>query len=153
MIGVLRASELSDDAEARPEPPQPTLAVVPSLVADWREAGSRIDLELGVDAEAVPAAIGRTAYRVVQEGLTNASKHAPAARVHVRVAGAPGDQLTVEVTNPLPVGGLVSAIPGTGLGLVGLRERTELAGGRFDAAVDETTAQFVLHAELPWSAA
>lgn len=160
VIGVLRVDDLTADADgappaspAAPEPPQPTLAAVPGLVAEWQAAGARIDLALGVDPASVPVAIGRTAYRVVQEALTNASKHAPAARVAVRIAGTPGDVLTLEVTNPLPAGGPAEpAIPGTGLGLVGLRERTELAGGTFAAAADSASRRFILHAALPWSA-
>lgn len=157
VIGVLRVDELTADGEpnaaAQPAPPQPTLAVVPSLIADWREAGAHIDLDAQVDLAGVPVAIGRTAYRVVQEGLTNASKHAPATRVTVWISGEAGDALTVEVSNPLPVGGPVSGIPGTGLGLIGLHERTDLAGGEFHAALDPVGQRFVLRAVLPWSAA
>ncbi|MBO9534103.1 MAG: sensor histidine kinase [Solirubrobacteraceae bacterium] len=160
VIGVLRVDELTADgdgegAQAQPEPPQPTLAAVPRLVADWKQAGARVELDLAIDTEAVPTAVGRTAYRVVQEGLTNASKHAPATRVEVHLSGAPGDALVVEVRNALPVGGAstASGIPGTGLGLIGLRERTELAGGGFLATADSAARQFVLRATLPWSAA
>lgn len=157
VIGVLRVDDLTPNANgaAAPEPPQPTLAAVPRLIASWQQAGARVELELEVDAGAVPPAVGRTAYRVVQEGLTNASKHAPATCVTVRLSGAPGDVLVVEVRNPLPVGGaaIPYPIPGTGLGLIGLRERTELAGGGFLATADAVARQFVLRATLPWSAA
>jgi signal transduction histidine kinase len=151
VIGVLRVGEVT--GASVPESPQPTLAVVPTLVADWREAGARIDLEVAIDPEAVPDAIGRTAYRVVQEGLTNATKHAPAARIAVRITGEPGSALVVEVSNPLVAGAPASEIPGTGVGLVGLRERTELAGGGLHAAIDPARRQFLLRATLPWSAA
>lgn len=162
VIGVLRASEVvagAGDAAApppsaaQPEPPQPTLGELPTLIADWRGAGARIDLDAAVDPAALPDAIGRTAYRIVQEGLTNASKHAPAARITVAIAGEAGDALTVQVSNPLPVGGSAEpAIPGTGLGLVGLRERTELAGGTFSAGADPAARRFMLSATLPWPA-
>lgn len=56
------------------------------------------------DPAAVPAAVGRTSYRIAQECLTNARKHAPGAEVTVTVAGAPGDGLTVSVRNPAPPG-------------------------------------------------
>jgi signal transduction histidine kinase len=175
VIGVLRVGDLADDptvagqpgaadssnpaataateapAAAQPEPPQPTLAAVPALVDDWRAAGARIDLELAADPAALPGTIGRTAYRIVQEGLTNASKHAPATRIDVRIAGTPGDRLTVTVINPLLAGDAApSSIPGTGLGLVGLRERTELAGGTFAAAADPAARRFMLSVTLPW---
>ena len=79
----------------------------------------------------MPAAVGRNAYRIVQEGLTNARKHAAGAVVDVRIAGTAGDGLTVSVRNPLPVGGgRASDIPGAGTGIVGLAERAGLAGGR-----------------------
>ncbi|MFE7458954.1 sensor histidine kinase [Streptomyces sp. NPDC012600] len=92
--------------------------------------------------------VQRTAYRLVQEGLTNARKHAPGARVTVRVAGAPGAGLTVEVRSPLPVGVTASEIPGAGAGLTGLRERVELDGGSLEHGSRE--GAFVLRARLPW---
>jgi SAM-dependent methyltransferase len=78
---------------------------------------------------AVPAATGRSAYRIVQEGLTNARKHAHGAAVDVSVDGAAGAGLTIEVRNRLPVGVAAAAIPGTGTGIVGLAERASLAVG------------------------
>ncbi|MDO9352996.1 MAG: histidine kinase [Solirubrobacteraceae bacterium] len=137
-----------------PEPPQPTLTAVPHLVEEWRGAGARIVLDLDLPHfETLPPAVGRTAYRLVQEALTNAGKHAPTAKVEVHVSGAPGESLVVSVTNPLGVGQPTSVIPGTGLGLVGLRERTELAGGVFAAGIDEDLRRFVLEARLPWPVA
>lgn len=163
VIGVMRVGESlvngaavnDDDAHPlAPEPPQPTLSSVPHLVEEWRAAGARIELHLDQDAvAALPPTVGRTAYRIVQEALTNAGKHAPTARVDVRVSGTPGDSLVVSVANPLGVGLHGRAeIPGTGLGLVGLRERTELVGGAFAAGVDEDLRRFVLEARLPWPA-
>ncbi|MEU1964043.1 histidine kinase [Micromonospora sediminicola] len=147
VIGVLRA-EVS--AEATPERPQPTLGDVPALVAESRDAGVRVSVvdEVTEPAE-VPAAIGRSAYRIVQEGLTNARKHAPGAVVTVRLAGGPGDGLAVEIRNPWPVGGPATAIPGTGTGLVGVAERVTLAGGRLDHGRD-ADGDFRLTAWLPW---
>ncbi len=164
VIGVLRASEVTGgeattgapdgtSPPAQPEPPQPTLAEVSALVAEWQAAGARIDLDATVDPATVPVATGRTAYRLVQEGLTNASKHAPAARITIAISGQPGERLTVQVSNPLPAGGAAEpTIPGTGLGLVGLRERTELAGGSFSAGADPAARRFMLSATLPWPA-
>lgn len=147
VIGVLRVDELRDDAAA-PEAPQPTLDDLPALVAEWRDAGARVDLDLALDA-AVPETAGRTAYRVVQEALTNAGKHAPGARVAVTV-GAAGDELRVAVANPLPAGTAEQpAIPGTGVGLVGMRERVELAGGALEAGPDPAGDRFRLSARLP----
>ena len=67
------------------------------------------------DAGAVPASVGRTAYRIVQEGLTNARKHAPGAEVDGVVTGGPGDGLTVSVAQPAPPGE-VPHVPGSGQG-------------------------------------
>lgn len=86
---------------------------------------------------------------MVQEGLTNARKHAPGSRVTVRVyAGPPRTEVTVEVGNPLPIGVTESEIPGAGAGLTGLHERVELDGGTLQhGSVDGT---FTLRARLPW---
>ncbi len=142
VIGVLRADA---PGGAAPERPQPTIGDLDALAAESREAGGRVRL----DEAAVPALTGRTAYRIVQEGLTNARKHAPGAAVTVTLTGAPGAGLTVEVRNPWPVSPPPGAIPGTGTGLVGLAERATLAGGRL---THERTAagDFRLTAWLPW---
>ncbi len=95
----------------------------------------------------MPVTAGRTLYRVVQEALTNARKHAPNALVHLSVSGGPGHGLDVEVRNPLAPGSRTSA-PQSGLGLVGLAERTSLAGGRIEHHADG--GHFVLRAWLPW---
>jgi len=75
----------SDDA---PPVPQPTLRDIPRLVEQTRRAGAKIDFAMDVSADA-PTALGRDAYRIVQEALTNAAKHAPGAATTVRVSGAP----------------------------------------------------------------
>jgi len=74
---------------------------------------------------------GRTAYRIVQEALTNARKHAPGAEVWVRLAGAPGQGLTVEVCNAACVAA-PTPVARSGQGLVGLAERVALANGRLE---------------------
>ena len=118
VIGVLRAPTEAYRAEveavqtgpAQPgwasapvgELPQPTLADVRQLVAESGRAGMRVGLREELDGAAVPDLVGRTAYRTVQEGLTNARKHAPGAEVVVRLAGSPGEGLTVEICNDAP---------------------------------------------------
>jgi signal transduction histidine kinase len=96
----------------------------------------------------VPAATGRTVYRIAQEGLTNARKHAPGAEVTVTVRGGPGEGLTVDVRNPAP-GGPVTGVPGSGQGLIGLNERATLAGGRLEHGKTEDGG-FALRSWLPW---
>ena len=147
VIGVLR-----DGAPgSAPEPPQPTLARIPELVEESRAAGMRVRCQIDVpDLEAAPAALGRTAYRVVQEGLTNARKHAPAAAVDVTITG--GEALVVEIVSRRPVGvGIAPApLPGAGSGLIGLGERVALAGGELQHGPDDS-GDFVLRAALPWA--
>ncbi|MGN9890329.1 sensor histidine kinase [Micromonospora sp. L31] len=152
VIGVLRA-ETGEAEPETPERPQPTLADVPALIAECRAAGVRVSTEdLVTDAASVPAAVGRSAYRIVQEGLTNARKHAPGAVVRVGLAGRPGDGLTVEIRNPWPVGEHAApSIPGAGTGLVGIAERVGLAGGRLEHGRDPA-GDFRLAAWLPWPA-
>ena len=147
VIGVLR----DGPGGPGPEPPQPTLAALAGLLEESRAAGMRIQAEVGLpDLAAVPDAIGRHALRIVQEALTNARKHATPAPVALRVDGAPGRGLTIEVCNPTPA--LATAepkIPGTGAGLLGLAERATLSGGRLEHGLDEQ-GQFRLNAWLPW---
>jgi len=115
VIGVLRTGGPADS----PRRPQPTLADLPDLVEQSRRAGMRIAYSCSqavagrpatADAQA-PELIGRTAYRIVQEGLTNARKHAPGTAVTVTVAGGPGIGLDVVVSNrrPLRAGGPLPA--------------------------------------------
>ncbi|WP_447041025.1 sensor histidine kinase [Streptomyces sp. DSM 118878] len=145
VIGVLRGGDT--DASGRP---QPTLAALGALVAECREAGMKIALDRRVtDPEAVPAALGRTAYRIAQEALTNARKHAPGAEVTVTVSGLAGEGLTMTVTNPAPPGD-VPKVPGSGQGLIGLTERASLAGGRLVHGPGPDGG-FRLEAWLPWA--
>ncbi|MCX5094147.1 histidine kinase [Streptomyces sp. NBC_00365] len=144
IIGVLRTGD-SDDAGR----PQPTLGGLDALVSESREAGMKVAFDLRVtDAAAVPASVGRTVYRIAQEGLTNARKHAPGAEVTVGVSGAPGDGLSVSVSNPAPPGE-VPHVPGSGQGLIGLTERSTLAGGRLEHGSDGDGG-FRVRAWLPW---
>jgi signal transduction histidine kinase len=120
VIGVLRAPV--------DELPQPKLGDLPDLVAESRTAGMRVDLEENV-AATVPDRIGRPAYRIIQEALTNARKHAPGTDVRVCLAGAPGEELTIEVRNTQPA---KPGTPGSGKGLIGVAERIELAKGTLE---------------------
>jgi signal transduction histidine kinase len=152
VIGVLRADQTDTDRfDQAPERPQPTLVNLPELVDQSRRAGMRVRLECQVaELAAVPEAVGRSAYRIVQEGLTNARKHAHDAEVSVAVHGTAGDGLTVEIRNPCPAGTTGTAsIPGGGTGLIGLTERASLAGGRLEHG-PTSAGDFQLRAWLPW---
>ena len=135
-LGVLRA----DTA------PQPSFDTLGSLFQEVRAAGQRVTVDDRVERrEALPVQAGRHAYRVVQEGLTNARKHAPGAPVTVALEGRPGDRLSVTISNP--------AAPGRGaggVGLIGLAERMATVGGSLAQRYDGD--RFVLAASLPWEA-
>ncbi|MGP3972779.1 sensor histidine kinase [Streptomyces sp. 8N114] len=152
VIGVLRAPEDGDR-------PQPVLADVERLADESRQAGARVTLDVDVAGgpERAPAITGRTAYRIVQEGLTNARKHGagPDLPVSVTVRGASGKGLTVEIRNPAKREGAPRdgadtgpGIPGAGQGLIGLTERTLLAGGTLEHGWDGP--DYRLYAALPW---
>ncbi|MEU5362070.1 histidine kinase [Streptomyces sp. NPDC005925] len=147
IIGVLRAAE-ADDAGGRP---QPTLAALDALVAESHAAGMKVTLANRVTVTgAVPAVVGRTAYRIAQEALTNARKHAPGTEVAVSVTGGPADGLVVSVRNAAPEGGATAApVPGSGQGLIGLTERATLAGGTLEHGPG-TDGGFRVRAWLPW---
>ncbi|GAB3841441.1 sensor histidine kinase [Dactylosporangium cerinum] len=134
--------------QGRPEPPQPGLGDLPELLGTARAAGMTVDYTCRVPVDGPAVMLGRTVYRFVQEGLTNARKHAPGAEVRVLLDGAAGGDLRVTVTNRCTGGR--PAIPGAGLGLVGLRERIALAGGRIEHGVEDGV--FRLRAWLPWPA-
>src|SRR5262249_10582614 len=131
-----------------------TFAQIPALVEESRAAGMNVRLQNQTQSgEDLPAALGRTAYRIVQEGLTNARKHAPAAATEVTLA-PDTDSLIVEVVSRPEVGVAHAAPPiqpGTGRGLVGLTDRVALSGGELHYGTDQT-GDFRLHARLPRSA-
>ncbi|HTJ33717.1 MAG TPA: histidine kinase [Dactylosporangium sp.] len=137
VIGVLRA----------PPDAQPDAEAVAALVAAARAAGTPVDYAERLPPGALDGVLGRTVYRIVQEGLTNARKHAPGETATVLVEEAPDGGVQVSVTNPLlrPV---VAVVPGAGAGLIGLAERVELAGGRIEHG--RHAGEFRLRARLPW---
>jgi signal transduction histidine kinase len=151
VLGVLRRDDADAPAGSAPEPPQPGLADLPTLLDEAREAGVPVIMDgRTVEFSAAPEATGRTAYRIVQEGLTNARKHAPGAAVTVTVDGTAGHGLITEVRNPRPVAaGEAEPIPGAGAGLVGLAERVGLVGGRLEHGRTQDGG-FRLWAWLPW---
>lgn len=148
VIGVLREEPGQERASTVP---QPTLADIPRLVEETRRAGAKIDFEMQVDAAAAaPGALGRDAYRIVQEALTNIGKHARGTQAQVRVAGAPNRGLHVSVRNPTAVGAHARPeLPGSGAGLLGLQERVTLANGVLVHGTD-ASGDFVVEADLPW---
>jgi signal transduction histidine kinase len=142
MVGLLR----TDDNAQLVEPPAPGLHDVPALVDRMRSAGLDISVEQDAVEEQVPTTIGLTAYRVVQEALTNAARYGTGtAQVMI---GGEVDRLRLEVTNPVasPATGPGTAGHSNGLGLVGMRERVAAAGGSLTITPGRS---FVVRADLP----
>lgn len=151
-LGMLR------DSEGEPDRPQVTAADVTGLLRECRDVGMRLVSGIEVDLTAVPDSIGRTLYRVIQELLTNARKHAPGTVVTLSVTREHDGDLCVCAENPLPVGRSTvagrarereaSVYPDSGLGLVGIAERLRLVGGDLDVSDEE--ARFAVTARIPW---
>jgi signal transduction histidine kinase len=142
MVGVLRRPE-----EAPALAPQPSLEHLDRLVAQAREAGLDVDLRIEGEAVELPAGVDLTAYRLVQEGLTNAIKHAQAKRAEVVVHYSDGE-VEVTVTDD---GRGVGTGDGGGHGLVGMRERVSVYGGDLDAG-PKPGGGYRLRAKLPLAA-
>jgi signal transduction histidine kinase len=150
ILGVLRDPDGGpDDAACRERSPTPTLDDLGPLLDEVRAAGTPVRFHDALDggAAAVPPGCGRTLYRIVQEALTNAARHAPGEPVDVRLCGGRGRVAALEVVNPLPA----RAAPGTpgGAGLLGIAERVELAGGRVLARGPDD-GRFRVSVEVPW---
>lgn len=137
------------DGELGAAAPQPTIADLPRLVAEAGAAGQQVRLQLD-DTELLRCRpqLQRTVYRIVQEGLTNARKHAAGAVVDVVITARPGAEVDVALTNPVPVGVTGTEIPGARTGLVGLAERVQLDGGELRTSVRD--GRFELEVTLPW---
>jgi signal transduction histidine kinase len=136
------------------ERPQPTLADLPALVEESRSAGLAVTYVAPARAGDHPAptsdVTGRTAYRVVQEALTNVRKHAPQARVWIEIREDAGT-VEISVRNKTSRLDRAAAPPGSGTGLIGLRERVTLAGGRIEYG-PLGADQFQVRAWLPHTA-
>ncbi|MER7608660.1 histidine kinase [Nocardioides sp. NPDC127503] len=139
VLGVLRGN--GEDPETAP---QPTYADLGRLIEETHAGGMNITFQDDVEGSP-PEAVGRSIYRIVQEGITNARKHAPGAALQVSLQGSEEHGIDVQLRNRL---GFDSNTPGAGLGLVGLTERVDLAGGRLAHRTEKDV--FILEAWLPW---
>ena len=149
LLGLLRRTE-----EPIALSPQPGLAQLDDLLATVRDAGIQIELDVSGDPPVLPAGLDLTAYRIVQEALTNVLKHANARCVRVGVAfgrnlldlrvsddGAAGDGSPFELS-----------AAGSGHGLIGMRERAKVFGGSITAGWQDGGG-WMVHARLPVNAA
>jgi signal transduction histidine kinase len=155
ILGVLRAGSTADSLHVAPD-----LAAIDALVADSRAAGTDLVVDNRLTGASAPDLVSRTAYRVVQEGLTNARKHAPGVPVRLCLEHDDGG-LHIVLANPLVPAGApapadaagAAAIPGARSGLVGLSERVGVLGGRLSHGArrgPDGAVAFHLEAWLPW---
>jgi signal transduction histidine kinase len=144
MLGMLRQQETG----AAPLAPEPRLADLDRLIERTRAAGIEVSLTHAGTARDLPASLDVSAYRIIQEALTNVVRHAGGgARSTVTVAYG-GDVLTVEVTDDGGLGGGQRHSAGSGHGIIGMRERAHLCRGEFSAG-PLPYAGFRVHARLP----
>ncbi|MEU9839601.1 sensor histidine kinase [Actinomadura sp. NPDC048032] len=143
ILGVLRSEDGADTA------PQPSLERLDELVGNARGAGLRVETRLDGDLAGLPPGVGLTAYRILQEALSNAMRHAPGSRVEVE-ASCEGGIVWLGVVNGPPAGGpgSVPPLPGGGHGLVGMRERAAALGGELTAR-PTSEGGFAVTASLP----
>jgi signal transduction histidine kinase len=142
LLGVLRRDDGPEDAKA----PQPGLAHVAALVDEMRRAGLPVDLRVEGEPGPLPPGVDVSAYRVVQEALTNTLRHAGPAQVSVTVRYGPED-VEVEVSDD-GRGHPAHPAPAGGQGLVGMRERVALFQGDFEAG-PRAGGGFAVRARLP----
>jgi signal transduction histidine kinase len=150
VVGVLRTDP---DGEAA-QPPQPTIADLGQLIEESRHAGLDVTLADQLADQPLPTLAGRTAFRVVQEALTNARKHASGQSVAISIGGEPGACVEIDVMNRPASGERIGRQPdhvGSGTGLIGLAERLELAGGTLEHQA-LAGGGFRLSARIPWPA-
>ena len=124
LLGVLRPDHAGPDDLG----PQPGVANVAALAEQLRQTGAQVSLEMAPMPDELPATVDLSAYRIVQESVTNVIKHAgadPSVEIRLRVVG---HQLTIEVTNTTDTP-RSAVLPHSGYGIAGMRERTEILGG------------------------
>lgn len=139
LVGILRLGDGAPDLE-----PQPGVGQVPNLVAQARELGLAVELRVEGEPVPLPPGVDLTAYRLVQEGLTNARKHSNANLTEVRLRYVP-NALEVEVCDD---GRGTADVNEGGQGLIGMRERVSIYGGEFEAG-PRAEGGYRLRARLP----
>jgi signal transduction histidine kinase len=139
MLGLLRM----EGGESRS--PLPSLARLSELLEETRESGTPVTVEYDGDVDGLPSALDATAYRILQEGLTNVVKHAPGATARVRLTHRRG-HLEIQVRNDPATG--PATLPGTGHGLLGIAERSAVFGGAASSGPTDTGG-FQLLVRLP----
>ncbi|MDQ6899179.1 MAG: sensor histidine kinase [Candidatus Dormibacteraeota bacterium] len=146
LLGVLRRS----DAGGPSRSPQPGIAQLEDLLAAARESGLQAQLRTTGEPRALPAALDLSAYRIVQEAVTNALRHSGAGRLEVRIDYA-SSSLTLAISDDGRGASPDSLTASAGHGLVGMRERVEIFGGRLETATSPLGG-FTVRALLPLDA-
>ncbi|WP_022917532.1 sensor histidine kinase [Ruania albidiflava] len=143
LLAVLR-----EDPDAEPTMREPSLADLPAMIEEAVAAGAPVSSSVFLDrAETADPALARAVYRVVQELLTNARKHASGAQVRLSVQGGPAEGICIDARNSYLGAG---AGHGPGQGLQGVAERVELLGGHLAYGLDDGGATFRVTVTLPW---
>ncbi len=151
-LQVLRGGA-GGDAEGADEDigPLPGLAGLADLAAAAEAAGVRVDLTVGVEGAELSPAVGAAAYRIVQEALTNAVRHAPGTRVRITLVRDEGELCVAAVDDgPGGDGEPLTAPTEPGYGIVGMRERARSVAGTLTAGPREDGPGFAIRAALPW---
>lgn len=144
LVGVLREPGEVGAGSLAPGPT--SLADLERVVDEMADSGAPLACSVFLsDAEEASPVLAHSVYRIVQELLTNARKHAPGQLVRLRVTGGPEEGVTIEASNPVAAG----SVRGAGRGLQGVRERVEILGGHVE--LPEEDGRFVVRAALPWS--
>ncbi|WP_274919158.1 sensor histidine kinase [Streptomyces sp. WZ-12] len=131
ILGVVRSEDPDAFAERDPEAPQPTLASLDSLLESVRGAGLTVEAVITGAARTLPQGVELSAYRIVQEALSNALRHSPGAEARVEVSYVLGG-IGLRIVNGAP-SRLAKPSPGAGHGLLGMRERVQMLGGEMTA--------------------
>ncbi|WP_155058202.1 sensor histidine kinase [Streptomyces blattellae] len=129
VLGVVRA-----EGYEAPDAPQPTLADLDALLANVREAGLSVDKAVTGAVRELPQGVELSAYRIVQEALSNTLRHAPGATARVEIGYVLGGLGLRIVNGPPPAPALVKPSPGAGHGITGMRERVSMLNGEMTAA-------------------
>ncbi|MFF7948806.1 sensor histidine kinase [Streptomyces griseorubiginosus] len=145
VLGVVRA----EDYEA-PDAPQPTLADLDALLDNVREAGLSVDKTVTGAVRELPQGVELSAYRIVQEALSNTLRHAPGASARVEIGYVLGGLGLRVLNGPTPHAALVKPSPGAGHGITGMRERVSMLNGEMTAeATDEGGYEVTVFLPVP----
>lgn len=141
---------LNEPLDATPAEPDLSLVDLPEMVAEAVDTGVPVSSSVYIDsAERADPALARAVYRIVQELLTNARRHAPGRQIRLEVSGGPRTGMRIDARNPW-VPAAEDGSSGTGQGLRGIAERVELLGGQLAYGLDDGGHTFRVTVHLPW---